>query len=90
MGRIGGKELGLMRLFLGWNLARFDSFLLVFCSFLVHFGFVFFAFFWSILIVSPYHIMCYSQSARLKIGFVWRNRVLSAFGGISWFAKGGH
>ena len=62
-------------MFLGWNLARFDSFFLVFCSFLVRFGFVFFAFFWTIGIVSPYHIKCYRQSARFKIGFVWYIRV---------------
>ena len=62
-------------------LIRFLSFLLVFCSFLGGFGFVFFVFFWSVVIVSPYHIMCYSQSALLKIGFVWRNRVIATKAG---------
>jgi hypothetical protein len=36
-------------------------------------GFAFFVFFWTIVIVSPYHNRCYRQSARLKIGFVWYN-----------------
>ena len=57
------------------DLARFDSFLFDFCSFWVRFGFVFFAFFWTVLIVSPYHRKCYRQSGLLKIGFVWHKRV---------------
>ena len=55
----------------------------------VRIGFAFFVFFWTALIVSPYHSKCYRQSGHLKIGFVWHIKVLSAFGGISWFAKGG-
>jgi hypothetical protein len=55
--------LGLVGVFLRWNLGRFGSFL-------VRFGFVFFAFFWSVLIVSLYHIMRYGLSVRFKIGFV--------------------
>jgi hypothetical protein len=43
-------------------------------------GFAFFAFFWLVLIVTPYHIQCYSQSARFKIGFVWYKRVISVNG----------
>ena len=78
-----GLELGLWGCFWGgiWLvLVRFDSFFFGFCSFLVRFGFVFFAFFWLIIIVSPYHIQCYSRSARLKIGFVWYKRLTSVNG----------
>ena len=70
-------EIGLGGVVFGLEFARFDSFLLVFCSFLGRFGFVFFAFFWTIVIVSPYHSKCYRQSALLKIGFVWYIRVTS-------------
>ena len=38
-------------------------------SYWVWIGFGFFVFFWTVVIVSLYHIMCYSQSARFKIGF---------------------
>ena len=43
-------------------------------------GFAFFVFFWTIVIVSPYHSKCYSQSARFKIGFVSHKRVTSVNG----------
>jgi hypothetical protein len=54
-------------------LVRFGSFFARFRSFWVRFGFVFFSFFWTIVIVSAYHIQCYSQSALLEIGFVSHN-----------------
>ena len=56
---------GLVGLFLGWDLARFGSFFFIFCSFLGRFGFVFFAVFLKIIIVSPYHIQCYSPWVRI-------------------------
>ena len=39
----------------------------------VRIGFAFFVFFWTIVIVSPYHSKCYRQSALLEIGFAWHN-----------------
>ena len=64
--RIGGEigfSLGLWGCFWGGILlvlVGFGSFFFDFCSFFVRFGFVFFAVFWKNIIVSHYHIECYS------------------------------
>ena len=65
-----GFELGLNWVWIGFGLG----------SDWVRIGFAFFVFFWTGLIVSPYHSKCYSQSGRLKIGFGWYKRVTSVNG----------
>ncbi len=89
-GVVFGVELGLDWVWIGFALGL-DRVRIGFALGLdwVWIGFAFFVFFWTIVIVSPYHSKCYSQLARLKIGFAWYKRVLSAIEGFSWFAQGG-